>query len=247
LHLLGRAGLHGALVGHDLHSVFLELVLLREVEVEVELPLVLDGERPDLLHAHVYFAVVQLVGLALAELESLVGDDVLVQVEADPLDVDENRLGLALHVADEVVVLVGFGARFEGDADLAGRVGPHHAAHRAHVQAVLLPRFTFDTLVREVEGDRDVVLVEQFDLLHTLGVEQQRVEVEARHVEHDLGFHHLADQLELTLDAHRADAEHPGRNVDACRLGGVGELHFLLLAGDNEPAVLLALELVRIQ
>jgi len=55
-----------------------------------------------------------------------------------------------------------------------------------------------------------VVLVEQFDLLHTLGVEQQRVEVEARHVEHDLGFHHLADQLELTLDAHRADAEHPG-------------------------------------
>jgi len=92
-----------------------------------------------------------------------------------------------------------------------------------------------------------VVLVEQFDLLHTLGVEQQRVEVEARHVEHDLGFHHLADQLELTLDAHRADAEHPGRNVDACRLGGVGELHFLLLARHNEPAVLLALELVRIQ
>lgn len=147
LHLLGRAGLHSALVGQDLHSVFLELVLLREVEVEVELPLVLDGERPDLLHAHVHFALVELVGLALAELESLVGDDVLVQVEADPLDIDENRLGLALHVADQVVVLVGFGARFEGDADLAGRVGPHHAAHRAHVQAVLLPRFTFDTLL----------------------------------------------------------------------------------------------------
>lgn len=134
----------------------------------------------------------------------------LVQVEADPLDVDENRLGLALHVADKVLVLVGFGALFEGDADLAGRVGPRHAAHGAHVQAVLLPRFTFDTLVDEVEGDWDVVLVEQFDLLHALGVEQQRVEVEAWHVEHDLGFHHLADQLELTLDAHRADAEHTG-------------------------------------
>ena len=144
---------------------------------------------------HIYFTVVELVGLALAELESLVGDDVLVQVEADPLEVDENRLCLAFSVADKVLVLVGFGALFEGDAELAGRVGPRHAAHGSHVQAVLLPRFTFDTLVDEVEGDWDVVLVEQFDLLHALGVEQQRVEVEAWHVEHDLGFHHLADQL----------------------------------------------------
>lgn len=247
LHLPGFAGFHGALVGQDLHGVLLELVLLGEVEVEVELALVLDGERANLLHAHLDFAVVERVGLPLAELESLVRDDVLVQVEADALHVDQDRLGLALHVADQVLVLVRLGAWFERDADLAGRVGAHDAAHGRDVQAVLLARLALDALVREVERDRDVVLVEQLDLLHALGVEQQRVEVEARHVEHDLGLDHLADQLELALDAHRADAEHPGRDVDAGGLGRVGELHLVLLARHDQPAAVLALELVRVE
>jgi len=247
LHLLGGAGLDGALVRQDLHGVLLELVLLGEVEVEVELALVLDGERADLLHAHLDLALVERVGLLLAELEALVRDDVLVQVEAGALHVDQDRLGLALHVADQVLVLVGLGARPEGDAHLAGRVGPHDAAHGRDVQAVLLARLALDALVREVERDRDVVLVEQLDLLHALGVQQQRVEVEARHVEHDLGLDHLADQLELALDAHRADAEHPRRDVDPRRLGRICELHFVLLARHDQPARLLALELVRVE
>ena len=35
--------------------------------------------------------------------------------------------------------------------------------------------------------------------------------------------------------------------MDARRLGCVEELHFVLLAGNNEPAVVLALELVGVE
>lgn len=246
LDLLGRAGFDRALVGHDLHRVFLELVLLGEVEVEVELPLVLDGERADLLHADVDLAVVELVSLAVGELEAVVGDDVLVQVEAGALDVYQDRLGLAFDVADQVLVEVGLRPGFEGDVDLLRRVGPDHAAHRRDVQAVLLARLALHALRREVERDRDVVFVEQRDLLDTLGIQQQRVEVDARHVEHHFRLDHFADQVELALDAHRADTEDPGRDVDASRFRGLRELHFVLLAGYDESSVVRALELVSI-
>ena len=77
-------------------------------------------------------------------------------------------------------------------------------------------------------------------------MEQERVEGESGHVEHDLGLHHFPHQEVLARHTHRLDLEDQAGDVEPRGLGDLVEGEFEFLAGHDDALSVVALELIRV-
>mmetsp|Transcript_8825 Transcript_8825/g.8171 ORF Transcript_8825/g.8171 Transcript_8825/m.8171 type:complete len:265 (-) Transcript_8825:7664-8458(-) len=158
----------------------------------------------------------------------------MVDLDAFPFDVEDEGPGLALDVAHEVVVegelVLGLEGQFNGD----GRLRRHHSPHRVHNQRVPIVRTPNDTLLGEVEGKWDRLLIDDAHRLPVLPLQQQWSELYLPRSKHDIRFYDSADYQEFLDDFLLVDLEEPVGLVLADVVGGVFEDHLELLAAEDD-------------
>lgn len=138
----------------------------------------------------------------------------MVQIKTDSFYIDIDWFCFTFDIAYKILIEITLCYRSKHNFNWGCRIGSYNSTHGSYKETFELSCFTTNRFLTKVERYRNMIFIDQINLLYTFGVHQKRVERQSWYIKHDFRFYNFSKDKEFARYSHRFDLEHPARYVD---------------------------------